>query len=84
MKIWLNFRSSEALIQFHKFFHIRHAYNYLFCLLRIVVIDNLEDFRLQVFEGLYTVTQSELLKLMLSDDHLTPLEDLFVRRTTQL
>lgn len=62
----------------------KHAYNYLFRLLRITVIYNLEYSRLQIFEGLYTVAQSELLKFVPPDDHLTPLQDLFVRGTAQL
>jgi len=56
---------------------------HLFRLLRITVVNNLEDLCLQVFKGLYTVAQGELPELMLPNDQLAPFQNLFRRRSTQ-
>lgn len=49
---------------------------YLFRLLHVTVIDNLEDLRLQVFESLYTIVQSELSKLMFPNNQFTSSQNL--------
>lgn len=56
---------------------------YLFRLLRVTMVDNLKDLRLQVFEGLYTVAQSELSKLMFPNDQFALFENLLGRGTAQ-
>lgn len=48
------------------------------------MVDNLEDLRLQIFEGLYTVAQGELSELVLSDNQLAPFQNLFGRGSAQL
>lgn len=56
---------------------------YLFRLLRVTVIDNLKDLRLQVFEGLYTVAQSELCELVFSNNQFAFFQNLLGRGSAQ-
>lgn len=56
---------------------------YLFCLLRVTVVDNLKDLGLQVFESFYTVAQSELFKLVFPNNQFTLFQNLLGCGSTQ-